>query len=334
MLVTSAYSKERGVSVMKIIRIAMLFGICLTLSSRATAQLEQLPTLSVEYGELSELRTDQNRVFVHTENLESRGRILKELKKCPRLQIVGRMEDADFLLVYGSSLVRTSPDLLDNSFAEPGGFAAVYGDLIALTLVGDRRSLEVPGGTHTRILWYLRKRQSFIRTGQFFPSSPFGGSSSKATLISSLVGGLLSNIPKLAWLPMSRSPEAGATRAFIKDLNKAYEVQMRLNPAGLLPAPLANSFKINRDETGRLRDTERDRLSSLFEAPDHQVVFGTLNAAGTKELSLTLSGARYKHRRHARSRRRGRAATRTKPCARRLTLARSRRRNCKLAHVD
>ena len=206
-----------------IIRVALLFVICMTFSVQVAAQMEQIPTLAVEYGDLREL-VGKNHVFVHTENLESRRKIEKELMKFPQLKAVGRIEDAYFLLVFGSSLVRTSPNVFDN-FASTSDSVVVYGDMVAMRLVRGR------DGTRTRILWYTRKRQTFLRTDQFFRPSQFNNTRSNWI---GLIGSLWSSNPKWSWIPISRATEIKATRDFIKALKKMHD-QSKLTRAPLFP---------------------------------------------------------------------------------------------------
>jgi len=207
---------------MCIIRIVLLLICSAVFSAQVKAQIEQVPFLAVEYGDLSEV-AGKNRVFVHCENLESRGKILKELAKSqyPRFEVVGKIADADYLLIYGSNLVRNSPSSLDN-FTGAGDTTVVYGDMVALKLVGDS-DVEGVSGKHTRILWYTRKRQAFLRTDQFFRVTPPNLSGSKSSWITLLIGAILSSNPKLSWMPLSRDPEVSTVRDFIKALKQANE---------------------------------------------------------------------------------------------------------------
>lgn len=203
-------------------RFALLLVLCTVFSAQVKAQTEQFAALAVEYGDLSEV-AGKNRVFVHSENLEPRGKILKELAKSkyPRFEVVGKIADADYLLVYGSNLVRNSPSALD-SFIGAGDTTVVYGDMVVLKLAGDS-NVEGVSGKHTRILWYTRKRQAFIRTDQFFRITPPNLSGSKSSWIALLIGAVLSSNPKLSWLPLSRDPEVSTVRDFINALKQADE---------------------------------------------------------------------------------------------------------------
>lgn len=221
---------------MSIIRVVLLFILCLIFSAQVQAQTEQFASLAVEYGDLSEL-VGKNRVFVHTENLESRGKILKELAKSkyPHFEVVGKIQDADYLLVYGSNLVRSSPSPLDN-FAGAGDAAVLYGDMIVLKLIS-KLNVEGTQGRDTRVLWYTRKRQTFIRTDQFFRPLQSNFNGTKSSWLALLIGAVLSSRPKLSWLPLSRDPEVSAVRDFIKALKKAGE----FHKLSLVPSlPLMN----------------------------------------------------------------------------------------------
>jgi len=224
---------------MCIIRIVLLLILCAVFSAQVKAQTEQFASLNVEYGDLSEL-AGKNRVFVHTENLESRGKILKELAKSrfPRFEVVGKITEADFLLVYGSNLVRNSASSLDG-FTAAGDTTIVYGDMIALKLIKDPNVEGLPVGNHTRILWYTRRRQMFIRTDQFLRPFQSKLNGSKSSWIALLISTVISSHPKLSWLPLSRNPEAGAIRDFLKALKKADEsIKLNTTTLPLLDKPV------------------------------------------------------------------------------------------------
>lgn len=202
-------------------RVALLLVLCIVLSAQIKAQPEQFTPPVVEYGDLTEL-IGKNRVFVHSENLASRAKILKELSKSqyPRFEVVGRIADADFLLVYGTNLVRNNT----TSFTESTGDTnVVYGDLVVLKLISNPKAANTLSEAPTaRIIFYTRKHQLSIRTDEFFRpfQTKFSGST-KSSLITSLIGTLLFSHPKLSRLPLSRDSEAGTVRDFIKALKKA-----------------------------------------------------------------------------------------------------------------
>lgn len=212
---------------MCIIRFVLLLVLCSVFSIQVKAQTEQFATPVVEYGDLSEL-AGKRRVFVHSENLESRAKIVKALEKSkyPYFEVVGRIADADFLLIYGTNLVRNNT----TSFTEASGdVTVVYGDLVVLTLnsspklSSNRKTAPVLSAANTRIVWYTRKRRMLIRTNQFFRlfQPALGGSKSSAA--ATIIGNIIFSHPKLAWLPLRGNTEKAAVRQFIKALRKADE---------------------------------------------------------------------------------------------------------------
>jgi len=204
---------------MNIKPIAILLLFCMASPMWAGAQTGQLTSITVEYGDLSEL-AGKRRVFVQAENLSSRDRIVKELLKAsrPELEVVGRLADADFILTFGAGITQTGPGAVENFVAGGGGEAAsVSGGMVVLRLVGG----EAGEGARTRILWHADKRQTLIRTDQLFRATYSG--SPRSNLIGLAVGGLLSAVPRLSVIPLGRSPEVKATRDFIKALRKVYE---------------------------------------------------------------------------------------------------------------
>jgi hypothetical protein len=53
----------------------------------------------LEFGEISEI-ANMTQVYVHCEDLKIRQKIVDELKKEPMLEIVGRVQDAEFMVSY------------------------------------------------------------------------------------------------------------------------------------------------------------------------------------------------------------------------------------------
>lgn len=202
---------------MNVKRIAAVLLFCFACAAWARGQGGQLIPAGVEYGDLSEL-VGKRRVFVHAENLSTRDRIVKELLKAPLpgLEVVGRVEDADFILVFDAGTGQTGQGVSETFYADGGdGAFAVSGGLIALKLVSGG------AGQRTRVLWHAQKRQAFVRTEQFF--RPTYSGSTRSNLIGMVIGGLLVSIPKLSMIPVGRSPEVKATRDFVKALREAYE---------------------------------------------------------------------------------------------------------------
>ena len=207
-------------------RVALLLVFITVLSAQFKAQTEQFATPVVEYGDLSEL-SGKHRVFVHSENLESRGKIVKALAKSKhrRFEVVGRVADADFLLLYGTNLVRNNT----TSFTEStGDTTVVYGDLVVLTLnsspklSSNRKAAPALSPSNTRVIWSTRKGRIFLRTSQYFRPFPPALDGAKLNWIT-ILGNWLFSHPKLAWLPLRGNTEKAAVRKFIKALRKADE---------------------------------------------------------------------------------------------------------------
>ncbi|MCP5468436.1 MAG: hypothetical protein H7A32_04120 [Deltaproteobacteria bacterium] len=79
----------------KVIFLTLLF--C-GLSSQAFAEME-----NIEYGRVSELLNRPN-VYVYSLDFETREDIVKEVEKTGDFRVVGRPEDAQFFIHYGTSL--------------------------------------------------------------------------------------------------------------------------------------------------------------------------------------------------------------------------------------
>ena len=274
---------------MKSIRVVLLFVMCLTLtlSSQVRAQVEQISTLSVEFGDISEL-VGKRRVFVLTETLGSREKVLKELKKSPYVEVVGRKEEADFYLIFGANLAQDGTSRLNNLVGTSESTVA-SGGMVAQIRV------EAADGTRTRILWFTEKRQAFIPTGQFFQAPQFN--SSWRSLVASLIGNLLSRHPKFAQIPINRATEVNATRDFVKALKKAYERQGELSQIPPLP-----SLRERVPDLPRLGTTWGNLQSEQSPVSVNRELYSVrpefLGALSTSLTSPPTSVARKRHRKY------------------------------------
>lgn len=73
----------------------LLLVVMLGLSAAAFGQAEPAP----EFGEVAELAA-MNKVYVYCEDLKIRQKMVDELRKEPSLEIVGRIDDAEFMVSY------------------------------------------------------------------------------------------------------------------------------------------------------------------------------------------------------------------------------------------
>lgn len=195
----------------RILCLVWLFVVGLAAHAQAFGQIEKLQDLAIEYGDLRELRGE--RVFIHSENLAARARILREVAKYPRLRVVGRREDAQFILLFGSNLLESGTL---NSSDYLGGDPRINHDsvdLIALVLINQP-------SPRTRICWVSTKQRANISTPQMLEMYAPGGGL-KSQLIKLMIGSLLSSYPKLKSIPLNHPPEAKAMQEFIKALRKA-----------------------------------------------------------------------------------------------------------------
>jgi hypothetical protein len=119
----------------------------------ATAVSAQINNSAPEYGTLTDVR-NYHRVYVYSEDLDSRNLILQELRKDQQIEVVGKLEDAEFFIFYGRSF-------RDNGYTSFGGiFGSVLGTVTTknteetaqyyVLMRGDK--LE-NGSYRPRILW-------------------------------------------------------------------------------------------------------------------------------------------------------------------------------------
>jgi hypothetical protein len=284
-----------------IIRMILLSIACMSCSAPAMAQIEQVGTLEREYGSLQDvIGVGKIRVFVHTENLESRGKILKELAKYPMVEVVGRVADSVCVLIYGSgSPVSTTATVLDN-FTDDGVYTTAFGEMVAIKIVNNSDGRD--GRPRTlRVMWHTRKRQTLLRTNQFFSPTQFGATATKSSWISLLLGGILSSFPRLASLPVNRSPEVNATRDFIKALKKAREQQIKFESIPQLSPPIGKQPSASQRLSRVAKQTEgQPELPHLFAPQEfHSIEFVATDKSGrrvTFPLSTVINNSQRKYR--------------------------------------
>jgi hypothetical protein len=148
---------------------------------------------------------------VHSENLASRQHILREIAKYPRLKIVGRKEDADFILLFGNVLEQSTQDLSSGLVGNGVDNSSV--DLVALIMI------DAPS-PRPKVCWVSTRHRTNINTAQLLEFFPFG-SSPKAQLLKFVMGSLLSSQTRLRSIPLNRPPEVKVIRDFLKALARA-----------------------------------------------------------------------------------------------------------------
>jgi Flp pilus assembly protein TadD len=109
---------------------------------------------NAEYGSLTEL-AGKTKVFIATDNLQTRSIVAEELVKCACLQVSSRREDADFMLLYGSETGTTGASIgLFNNVTRD---TTTIGQLLALVVVGAPDSNE----RRVRVLWSTQKSRNY-----------------------------------------------------------------------------------------------------------------------------------------------------------------------------
>lgn len=186
----------------------MLLLATLTLHTEAVCQAEKLQAPDVEYGDLSELRG--NRVFVNADNLVSRGRVLREVMKYPALRVVGRAQDADVILLFGSALASGGSEW-GNYIEATSGINADRVDAVAFKIVDEP-------APHARVLWVSTRRRASISTSHVIELYPFRDGL-RSRIIKLLIGGFF--FSRRPSIPLGRAPEVKAARAFVDALRRA-----------------------------------------------------------------------------------------------------------------
>ena len=190
-----------------ILRSVLLLLAALALHAEAAGQAEKLQAPDLEYGDLSELRG--NRVFVNSENLASRDRILREIVKYPRLRVVGRAQDADVILLFGSALASGGSEW-GNYLDAANGINNDRVDAVAFAMVNEP-------APHARVLWVSTAHRASISTAQALELYPFHDGL-RSRIIKLLISGFF--VSRRPAVPLGQVPEVKAARAFVNALRQ------------------------------------------------------------------------------------------------------------------
>jgi hypothetical protein len=153
----------------------------------SVAALAQANSSLPEYGTLSDIK-DMRRVYVHSEDLEARGLILEELNKGSQLEVVGKLEDAEFFIFYGRSF-------FDTGYSSFGGiFGGVFGN------VTTKNSAEVGE-------YYVFMRGDKLESGAYRPRIIWGKQNLRVVRGNAFF--------------KTKLPAKVVTKTFVKELQKA-----------------------------------------------------------------------------------------------------------------
>ena len=157
------YSRNRGNMLKSLIVIIFLL---LCPSGFALAQdISSAP----EFGEIAELK-GAKKVYVYADDLEMRTLILEELEKNSQLETVGKIEEADFFIFYGTSFYTTG----STSFGGIFGNIAVSSSAANTTETADYYVIKkgdkiAEGKWRLRIIWgrqnkVVTRPNAFVKT--------------------------------------------------------------------------------------------------------------------------------------------------------------------------
>ena len=164
----------------------IIYGFLLILVA-ATAGVAQINNSAPEYGTLSDIK-DMSRVYVYSDDLESRDLILQELSKESKIQVVGKLEEAEFFIFYGRSF-------FDTGYSSFGGiFGGVFGN------VTTKNTAEVGE-------YYVLMRGDKLEGGSYRPRILWGKQNLRVIRGNALI--------------KTKLPAKDVTRKFVKELQKA-----------------------------------------------------------------------------------------------------------------
>lgn len=153
----------------------------------ATAALAQINNSAPEYGTLSDIK-DMRRVYVYSDDLDSRGLILEELSKGSQFQVVGKLEDAEFFIFYGRSF-------FDTGYSSFGG---IFGDVFGN--VTTKNTAEVGE-------YYVFMREDKLGSGAYRPRIIWGKQNLRVVRGNAFI--------------KTKLPAKDITKKFVKELQKA-----------------------------------------------------------------------------------------------------------------
>lgn len=130
-------------------RIATIWTLILLVVTGICAQEKTLP----EYGDISEIK-DMHRVYVHSDDYHAREIILKEIAKEKSLEVVGKIEEAEFIIgfgdrAFGTGFMISSGTVIHNSAQVGDMYVYIRGEQI------DEHHYR------PRILWAKRNTRSY-----------------------------------------------------------------------------------------------------------------------------------------------------------------------------
>ncbi|HEV7905821.1 MAG TPA: hypothetical protein VGO96_18420 [Pyrinomonadaceae bacterium] len=145
---------------MKKFRFTALSFIFFIFQSLVVAQAFQQP--DIEYApDLSELR-EMRRVFVYSDDLNARARIVKELHKSERLTIAERVEDSDFILAFGTNIISNNAlPMPENALPMPETAMAGMKVTVAKEMIAMRFVRSKEGKLRPRVIWNIRATKTF-----------------------------------------------------------------------------------------------------------------------------------------------------------------------------
>jgi hypothetical protein len=165
--------------------------LCFLLLTPAAVSAEQQNSSVPEYGTLADIK-EMRKVYVYSEDLKSRELIVKEISKDSLLQVVGKPEEAEFFIFYGSSF-------FDTGYSTFGVFGGS-----AFGTVTSRNTAEIGE-------YYVLMRGDKLESGAYRPRILWG----KQNLH------VARNSPAGLFVKESvRMPAVGVTKNFIKELQK------------------------------------------------------------------------------------------------------------------
>jgi hypothetical protein len=180
---TTLLEKGASVTVSRLKSAIYTLTVILVGGAKIFAQIGDAP----EYGKLTELK-DMHRVYVHSDDLDSRELIVTEIAKHSHLQVVGKIEDAEFFIFYGRSFFETGYS----------SFGGIFGG--AFGTVTTKTGAEVGE-------YYVFTRGDKLESGSYRPRIIWGKQNLKVIRGNPFV--------------KTRLPSKDVTKKFLKDFDKA-----------------------------------------------------------------------------------------------------------------
>lgn len=132
-------------------------------TTESTVKHDERKGVAVEYGTIKEISAGA-KVYVETDDAESRQQIVKAIGKYPGLALVTNKDDSDFVLIFRirKEITKTGSTINGRMVS----FKKIIGEMVAIA----KNNVVADGKTALKVLWSTRKVQEWEDEDMFTPN--------------------------------------------------------------------------------------------------------------------------------------------------------------------